>query len=300
MVNPANKGGSSPFNGNSQSPEGTVSPVRQNTWQKNAGYLQPTGRLRNLAAYNLFVLIGPTTAGKSTGQANLKSLADVTNAKEEVTRKKRKDGQNDPWYNHLPSHAEFHRRRKAGEYFHSYHSDYRDEDGTVTKEYIGIRNDSLLPGLDIGDVMTSFTDPDAYLRFSGSEEVAELSQSANIIPIGLIPKKKKDMATRLDLRECSEEHDKSEDDWEKFSEINKGLESVVTNFTDERVTQHIEEHPDKVVPHYIEEPTYPRIDYTAKMLADIVNFYKWFRTHSSAKDKEDFDPDKFDVHEEQL
>lgn len=281
--------------GGSGTPEPGVSQseLAEQVFQNRAVNLVAPARAYNLSRYNLFLLAGPTGAGKSTVQELLtkvmsKSIEDIT---KDQTRRQR--AVVDPG-RHSLSKKEFKKRRRDKMYLYWYKTEYCDSNGNPDLVLYGIPRESLLNKLGRSDTLLTLTDPASYHGFFDDKVINHVERIANVIPVVITTDIPEDLVTRLEGRTVGEQERERrlrqvQPQWAEYQDIKGCVPHVIINNT----PQSLRELPfDEAIPERVEADTYRSIDDSLRKFAGIVNFYRQVRHGRSM-----MGASKFDIHD---
>lgn len=259
-------------------PDIDISTLRKELFQNSARCLVTirSASERSLPKNNLFVLAGPTGAGKTTVQQKVNDFFEpgvLAHVDKDNTRPKREvvDGA------HVPiTREEYKRRKKKDTYIHTYSTNYENEQGETKRVFYGIPRDPLLEKLRSSDALLTLTDPNSYTTF---KEVAEgLAEKANVIPVVITTENPEDLSLRLEDRLCNaDERDRRlkqvRPQWEIFNEFAKYVDHVIINNSPESLMK-IRSREEAKINQKTEGETHKAIDDTLRKFASIVNFYQ--------------------------
>ncbi|MBW2997046.1 hypothetical protein KY349_01755 [Candidatus Woesearchaeota archaeon] len=274
-------------------PEMDLSKLRRELFQEGTKFLTTirSPSERSLARNNLFVLAGPTGAGKTTVQQKVNDffeLGVLAHVDKDNTRPKREvvDGA------HIPiTREEYKRRKKAGTYVHTYSTNYDNEKGQSKRVFYGIPKDPLLEKLRSSDALLTLTDPASYITFEAVAQ--ELAEKANIIPVIITTDKPDDLTLRLEDRLCSPDErarrlKQASPQWDHFNEFANDVDHVIINNSPESLMRsRIRE---SKITQKIEGETHKAIDDTLRKFASIVHFYQYLKNAAH------YTGNLFDVH----
>ncbi|MBN1544894.1 hypothetical protein JW898_05545 [Candidatus Woesearchaeota archaeon] len=278
-----------------ETPQG-ISAVREQIFQSRVPYLEQLGMAYALSQNNLFILAGPTGAGKSivemmvTHQIN----GELFSIRKDQTRQQRTVGDDD---RRTISKSEFKRRRDDSKYLYSYVTKYSNESGEPEKVFYGIPRAEALDKTIRGDALLTLTDPGSYGGFFDEEVVSQLKGLANVIPVVITTDTPEDLTLRLEGRICGEEERQRrlkqvEPQWEYYRELCAAGEAqhILVNNTPQLLREAIKQlTPEGKIPPKAEGATYRTIDDTIRKFAGIVNFYKHIRQNQHMVSRNNFD-----------
>ena len=271
-----------------------ISALRREVFQNRAKCLVTirSASERSLPKNNLFVLAGPTGAGKTTVQQKVNDFLEpgvLAHVDKDNTRPKRNvvDGA------HIPiTKEEYKRRKKANTYIHTYSTNYQNEQGDTKRVFYGIPREPLLEKLRSSDALLTLTDPSSYTTF---KEVAEgLAEKVNVIPVIITTAKPDDLSLRLEDRLCSDEErarrlSQVRPQWEIFNEFAEYVDHVIINNSPESLMRR-RSRDDAKITQKIEGETHRAIDDTLRKFASIIKFYHDMKNNAL------YTSDVFDVH----
>jgi guanylate kinase len=242
--------------------------------------------------HNLFVLAGPTGAGKSTVYEMLEAFAprighiskDNTRPIRDVVDKGHR----------FVSKTQFKKRHKTGAYIHTYETNYNDGSGDSKRVQYGIPKGDMLDLLKRGDAVLTLTDPKSYVDFLGDDRIrSSVEERANIIPVIITTETPEDLKNRLWTRQCDDKERQrrlmqATIQWEEFNKYLKDVAHVIINNTPQSLQDILSQLSDgksmpdnEKIPKEIVTATYSTIDDTVRKFAGIVNFYRDMRMSPS-------------------
>ncbi|MBT4541191.1 hypothetical protein HOC35_06795 [Candidatus Woesearchaeota archaeon] len=253
-----------------------------------------TGALRNLAATifqeryspgssdvdyssigtkNLFLLVGPVAAGKSTLLEYLTPhVANVGlfDFEKHTTRKTRVvlDGA----HTYVPVH-DFESKKRDGEYFFSYGTHYKDNTDKPKRVRYGLPH-SNLERLESLDGLLTLTDPNSFSEFL--KTIRDLDRTNNLVPILLTTSTHEHLSNRLAFRECSDEERvrrllQAEPQWRHYNSVVDIFPHVILNDSPHDLLGR-DEITDEDGELKVE--TYKSIDRALTVLRNIIHYYK--------------------------
>ncbi|MBW2972050.1 hypothetical protein KY359_03360 [Candidatus Woesearchaeota archaeon] len=249
-----------------------------------------------LSQNNLFILAGPTGAGKSTVQDRVRQqiLGELFSITKDQTRPQRAVVDSG---RHAISKSEFKRRRGGNVYLYSYGTEYEDEHGEPEVVFYGIQRQRLEEKISRGDTLLTLTDPDSYNGFFDEQVLAQLRGSTNVIPVVITTEEPIDLTLRLEGRICDEEERQrrlrqAEPQWRFYKKLGeKGMvPHIIVNNTPQSLREALMElTPNSPIPQRVEGATYRTIDDAIRKFAGIVNFYKHIRQNQQMASRANFD-----------